>query len=585
MTPRDSLYRTTSDAGAGGAAVVAARHPIDLTRVLCLTAGALLFLSFGYTEMAGSDMWWHIAAGRELLQTRTLWMVDDWSWTALGQDWLNHEWLADVIYYAWVSAWGVESLVYWKWLVIIATFGTLQAALARDSGSALAGLLCAGMAIAVAAPFLDVRPHLYSLLNYCILLLLLLRRRTSTFVLAALFLVWVNLHGGFFFGLMALGILLFPWRDFDLATLRAALVTGLVCLLACTLNPSGFKTFLYPLTYAFDSSSPYRGLGEWLPPFKPGGIRSPLFFVVIWLPLLGMLYALPQVRRRVGVPWEGLALTLLTLAMALTSRRFIPLFGISLAVMLAPLVGLCLRAGWVKRFCPAAALAILLYAGVRLAPFPLQAAPAFHYLTAEYSYPEDMLNFIESNGISGRVYALYNWGGYIHWRTDGRMKVFIDGRADTLFDADTYHHYVGVLASRPGWIEAVEQSGAEFMLWPLGRGSGQRKLEALLTTGRWRPLYRDSVSWLLARTSVTLPANLKPSPDTPARDLTIAQVSALDSEIDTAIRFAEKSHRAVPWHKGACNLLVTLYRQRGEENRAVAVIEECRSYFPSAMLR
>jgi hypothetical protein len=271
--------------------------------------------------------------------------------------------------------------------------------------------------------------------------------------------------------------------------------------------------------------------------------------------------------------------------MALTSRRFIPLFGISLAVMLAPLLGLLLRARRVERFCPAAALAILLYAGLRLAPYPLQAAPAFHYLTAEYSYPEDLLNFIEVNDISGRVYALYNWGGYIHWRTDGRMKVFIDGRADTLFDADTYHHYVGVLSSRPGWIEALERSGAEFILWPHHRGAGQRKLQALVATGRWRPIYRDSVAWLLARTSVNLPANLKPSPDTPARDLTIAQVSALDGRIDQAIRFAEKSHRALPWHKGACNLLAGLYRQRGEESRAATVIAECRSYFPSAMLR
>ena len=564
---------------------MAPRHSIDFTRVLCFAAGAMLFLSFGFTEMAGSDMWWHIAAGRELVQTRTLWMVDDWSWTALGHDWLNHEWLADLIYYGWVSVSGVESLVYWKWLLIIATFAALQAALARESGSALAGLLCAGMAVAVAAPFLDVRPHLYSLLNYCILLLLLLRRGTSTLLLAALFLLWVNLHGGFFFGLMALGILLFPWREFSLANLRGALVTGLVCLLACTLNPSGVKTFLYPLTYAFDTTSPYRGLGEWLPPFKPGGIRSPLFFVAMWLPALGLLYALPRVRRSVGVPWEGLALTLLTLAMALTSRRFIPLFGISLAVMLAPLAGLLLRATRVERFAPAAALAVLLYAGYRLAPYPLQAAPAFHYLTAEYSYPEDMLNFIAANDIGGRVYALYNWGGYIHWRTDGRIRVFIDGRADTLFDADAYHHYVGVLASRPGWIDALEQSGAEFVLWPHHRGSGERKLQALVQTGRWRPLYRDSVGWLLASSRVALPEKLQPSPDTPARDLTIAQVSALDGEIDTAIQFAEKSHRARPWHKGACNLLAALHRQRGEEGRAAAVIAECRAYFPSSMLR
>ena len=84
---------------------------------ILLLAGAALYLSLGYTEMAGSDLWWHIAAGRELFQTGTPWMVDDWSYTAHGGDWLNHEWLADIVFFAWVDGFGLTTLVYWKWLV------------------------------------------------------------------------------------------------------------------------------------------------------------------------------------------------------------------------------------------------------------------------------------------------------------------------------------------------------------------------------------------------------------------------------------------------------------------------------------
>ena len=93
-----------------------------LPRILWLTAGALLFLSFGNTEMAGSDLWWHLAAGRELAETGTPWMVDRWSFTAAGGEWHNHEWLAGLIFYAWANTFGLVSLVYWKWLVIGATF-------------------------------------------------------------------------------------------------------------------------------------------------------------------------------------------------------------------------------------------------------------------------------------------------------------------------------------------------------------------------------------------------------------------------------------------------------------------------------
>ena len=557
----------------------------QITAILLFAAGALLFLSFGYTEMAGSDMWWHVAAGRELLQTGTLWMVDDWSYSALGEDWLNHEWLSDLIFYGWVSVGGVESLVYWKWLVIITTFAILQYVLGRESGSPLAGLLCAAMAVAVAAPFLDVRPHIYSLLNFSLLLLLLLGRQAKTWLLAVLFVVWVNLHGGFFFGLMALGILIFPWRSFSLDALRAAVVVGVICLLAATLNPSGLKTFLYPLKYAFDDTSPFRQLGEWLSPFEPGGIRSPLFFFFMWAPLAALAYLLPGVRKATGVPWEGLALTALTLAMALTSRRFIPLFGMSLAVLLAPLLGLLFRKLEGQKYAAVLALAALLFASYRLLPYPLKSGPAFHYLTAEYSYPVDMLNYMETNGISGKVYALYNWGGYIHWRTDGDLKVYMDGRADTIYGADIYRNYIQVLVSSPGWIEQLESTRPDYILWPHIRKSGQQKLQQLLQTGRWRPVYRDSVSWLMARSSLELPEKLQASPATPWRDMSVAQVSAWSGKTDEAIEYAEKARRVLPWHKGACNLLSEIYRERGEESQANNTLEQCRDYFPSTFLR
>jgi hypothetical protein len=412
-----------------------------------------------------------------------------------------------------------------------------------------------------------------------------LGRPAKTWVLAVLFLVWVNLHGGFFFGLMALGILIFPWRNFNLDTLRAAIVVGVICLLAAALNPSGFKTFLYPLKYAFDESSPFRQLGEWLSPFQPGGIRSPLFFVFMWVSAVGIVYLLPRVRKTVEVPWEGIVLTALTLAMALTSRRFIPLFGMSLAVMIAPLLGLCFRKMQVQRYGVALALAALLFSAYRMLPYPLKSGPAFHYLTAEYSYPVDMLNYIEANGIQGKVYALYNWGGYIHWRTDGDLKVFMDGRADTIYDADTYRGYIQVLVSSPGWIDVLEATGPEYILWPHIRKSGQQKLQQLLATGRWRPVYRDSVSWLLARTSVALPRNMQSAPDTPWRDMSVAQLSAWGGETGKAIQYGEKTRQSIPWHKGACNLLTETYRGMGEEDKAANVLRQCRGYFPSAMLQ
>ncbi|TGD71724.1 hypothetical protein E4634_16525 [Mangrovimicrobium sediminis] len=558
---------------------------LDPLQVLLFLAGILIYLSFGYTEMAGSDLWWHLAAGRELFQTGTPWMVDDWSYSALGHDWLNHEWFADIIFWSWASAFGQASLVYWKWLVVIVTFCLLQWTLQRQTGNGFAALVCAALAAAIAAPFIDIRPHLYSLLFYCLLLCLLLGKTPRRWLLALIFLVWVNLHGGFFFGLMALGVLLFPWRNFSLLRLRTAFLTGLLCLAAAAINPSGFETFLYPLVYAFDSSSPYRGLGEWLPPFKPGGIRSPLFFYFMWAPLLALVYAVPAVRKRLGdVPWEGLVLTGLTLAMALTSRRFIPIFGISLALLLAPLAGLVFDVLRHRALQYLVAMVFISVGVARLWYYPLQAAPAFHYLTAEYTYPEDMVSFMQANDLHGKVFALYNWGGYLHLRTDGAMKVYIDGRADTLYSADEYNLYVGVLRGMPGWIDVIEGTGAQYILWPAASRNGPRMLERLLASKRWRLVYQDAVSFLVVRNGVPIPEKLKASPGSPARDLTVAMNAARENRVELALVYTRRVREAVPWQKTACQLQVNMLRFQDHLREAADVLQECRGWFPTDML-
>ncbi len=556
-------------------------NTLQANKLLWLLAGAVLYLSFGYTEMQGSDLWWHIAAGRRVWESGTVWLSDSWSFTFAGAPWINHEWLTDLLYYGWVSLLGLESLVYWKWLVIILTYSVLQLALLRVGKQPAAALFCAGVAAAVAAPFIDIRPHLYSLLGFTILIYMLLNRTASIWKLGLLFVVWVNLHGGFIFGLMALAILVFPWRDLRVAAMTRPAGVVVVCTLACLVNPDGINSFLLPLTYALDADSPFRQLAEWLPPFRSGGIRSPLFVWVLGAtPVVAVAYAVPWVRRATGVPWEGLALCGLTLLMALTSRRFIPLFAISWAVMSAPLIGLLLHKLRADNVNSLLAVLALLFGAYRMLPYPVSAGPAYHYLTAEYSYPIDTLNYVEANDIQGNIFAYYNWGGYIHWRTDGKLKVFIDGRANTVYDDDTYNAYVAVLGSKPGWLDVVESSQADYFLWPYHIRGGE-KFRAMMSSGRWQVVYQDSVSYLLARKSVRLGEQRKPSLASPYRLLSAAHLNALRGNNTAAALQAERVLEQIPYQKGACNLAARAHMRLGDTARAEEIMAACRAYFPS----
>jgi hypothetical protein len=476
---------------------------LDGTNLVLMVAAALLFLSFCYTEIAGADLWWRVASGRELVQAKALWLVDDWSFASWGGEWFSHEWLSDLIFYAWVSAWGIESLVYFKWLLVVTSFAILLYVIDRQTRSPLTALLCSALAVAGAAPYLEVGPGLYSLLNFSLLLFLLLGRQANPWLLALLFIGWVNLDSGFIFGLLALAVLVWPWQGRPQPHCpHRALSTVSLCLLACLLNPLGIAVFPHALTQVSGFDQPAALLEEWLAASGSGAAGSPVASYLIspvWMPLLGM----------------------------------------ALAVMIAPAVRLLLH--WLRLESCSAWLgwALLLYGVFHLPPHPLKSGQALHYLSADYLYPVEMLNFIEANGLRGNVYAPYSWGGYIHWRTGGELKVFLDSRTGGIYDADSYRQYLDVLASRPGWLALVESTDADYVLWPHEFGDGRGKLQQLLDTGRWQPVCGDSVSWLLARAPDWLTGSAQPVPETPWCDMAVAGRRDPDAPADNKVSSVE----------------------------------------------
>jgi hypothetical protein len=549
-------------------------------------AAILTFWSFGYTMLRGGDLWWHLAVGAWVVDHKALPLVDFWSFTREGQPWLQHEWLADLIYGIWARLFDVSSLVYWKWIILIATFVLLfyvVRSIGKEFISSYASVL---LGIAIAAPFLDIRPHLYSLLGYVTLLILTLLPRHPPLYLPFVFLIWVNLHGGFFFGLMALSIILIvKTMKSDFVEWRRSAFIFAGCAIACLINPNGIYAFTYPLKYAFDKSSPFaKSIGEWQPPFAAGDMQSPLYPYAIGVFIAAVFFVLSArtYRKERGTPWIELALGFLTLAMSLTSRRFIPLFGISLSLLVGPVLGYLLapRLRRIPKLIPAL-LAIFLGI-IWLAPYPLKPY-AFHYLVAEDNFPVEICNFIETNQLSGNLFAYYDWGGYLHYRTRGQMKVYIDGRADTVYDDQTLIRYSTVQGFRSGWEEIIESSSSNYVLWP--RRKEEAQMGQLVTSGRWRVLYEDAVSILLVRSDFQLSSPLQPTNDSAYRRL----ASGIRNLEQRRYPEAEKDFRGAidlqPHLQLACYSLVHAQASQGAKDQANGTLEHCQKIFPNRQKR
>ncbi len=557
--------------------------------LLWLAAALLTFWSFGFTTMKGSDLWWHLASGRWIWQNRTLNFKDPWSFTQHGQPWISHEWLSDVIFHGWSRWLGMETLVWWKWSVLVSAFVLLFLALRKVAGSSLAGYLAALAAIAVGAPFFDVRPQLYSLLGFAVLLRVALLPSRYRWLLPIGFFFWMNLHGGFFFGLLVLTTIFAIARLFGEAK-KNDLPLWLGCLVVCLLNPNGPDAYVFSLHYATNPKSAYLRIGEWKPLWEEGGIRDALYYPAIGVFLVSsaLAFVARLHRKSARLTYTSLALALLTLAMSLKSRRFIPLFGIAQSLILAPVLALGIERieelvarrfpqGSRKRFLRflLPGLATVLGA-VWLWPYPLSSR-AFLYLTSQDSFPVEATNVAEANQLGGKVFAYYEWGGYLDLRTDGRLQVFIDGRADTVFDDQIYRRYSRVHNLAQGWEKIVDQSGADYFLWPNQR---RKQIDGLLATKDWRVLHADHIAVLLIRADLARPDPLLPSPDSAWRELALGGRASGSKDWSDAGKHFQRALDLMPNLRMACEYLANAQAHSDGITAAEATLDRCQRSFP-----
>jgi hypothetical protein len=547
------------------------RNKPEAAVVLAWYAAAVpFFWSFGYTIMRAGDLWWHLATGRWIVENGAIPFQDSWSYTAGDARWVVDAWLSDLIFHLWTAGFGPMSLAWWKWGLLVGMLCLLFHLLCRLWGNRAAAFVAVALAGATAAPFWDIRPHLYSMLLLVVLLELTLGRKRPSVLVVPLLLLWVNLHAGFALGLVALAILLLPFLTQKEERKRTVLI-GAASLLVCFANPNTYHAITQPLLYAF-VDSPFKTIGEWAPALAPGGIRSPFYPWMIALFLTAAIYVATRLRP---IPWGPLALGLLTLAMSLQSRRFVPFFALAMTVVVTPLIRKLVEP-LVRRLPewapPAVAFAVGL---VLLWPYP-QRSYAFHHMTGEFTLPVETVDFIEQNGIEGKVFTHWTWGGYLHLWTGGGLRVFIDGRASALFDDRTYLDYIGVVEGAPGWISVVEGSGAEYFLWPLDQVERAR---ALIDTGRWHGVTADYLSVLLARTD-RMPRSPRATVDSAHKRLSQGVLAFNRGDYPKAERELETALEMMPWEARACDWLARARAARGDLARARETVRECQRIFP-----
>jgi hypothetical protein len=368
---------------------------------------------------------------------------------------LKHEWLAQAVFYLAYAAAGFPGLVWLRVAMVSAYCGLAGLMVFRRTNSFYRALAAAGATALVAGFFLSDRPYQFTYLLLAATLVILEYRRWL-WLLPPLFLVWANLHGGFFLGLVAVGVycaeaLFLRWRKQPVADERKLWLAAAACVLAAGINPNGYLAI--PVVAAYQKSYLQSTLFEWVHgPLWPPNLISVLLFAAAAV----LVWQRPKTRL---VDWLLLALFGAAYVSAVRNTNLVGL--------IAPIViGSYVPSRYVPSKPALPALAEFVAAGIVVALIFAELAQGrgFQLRAADWKYPSGAAGFLEAHQIAGRMFNSYEKGGYLIWRLWPQERVFIDGRALNESVFLDYQRMVRYAGGSPGARELLDRYGIQVIV-------------------------------------------------------------------------------------------------------------------------
>jgi len=470
---------------------------------------AVLWLVLGPT-VADPDLWGHLRYGLDNLEAGKVLRTDVYSYLSKPGTWVNHEWLAEVSMGLAYQAGGSVGLVLLKAVLALGSLAAVYAA-ARLRGAGLVAACAAlvGTALGLRPVLSPVRPQMFTVLGFSLLLYILVRRETRPSVvwwLVPVYIVWTNAHGGFLAGVAFLGLAVLiegyqvmtagGWR----ALLHRPFVTlaqaALAALAATLVNPYGLGLWRFLLRTA---TVPRPEIVEW----QPLASFPAFMFFVGALIVLGLWAVIRSGRPRSPLL---LAIYIVSVVMTTVAVRHLLFFALAWAVFHAEHVQAAgawllrpLNPGRVLRralWATTLLLAVALWINVLASPVTIE--------VREESYPARAIALIKEHLPQGRLVIYFDWGQYALWHLGPEVQVSMDGRRETVYDDRIYQQSLELTFGHGDWDELLRQDAPDLVL--VSKAHAAHNL--MLLHPEWTQVYEDPLCSLHARAGSTLAEEL-----------------------------------------------------------------------------
>jgi len=443
------------------------RKTFNILIVLLVYSSVIYFFSF---ITADPDLWGHIMFGKEIWTSETIPSVDIYSYTAFGAEWINHEWLSEVLMWLLFNTFGSPGLLIGKMIIGLITVTAISIISYNRKNKFLIYSIVFVISVFIMSPGFMTRPQLatflFTSIFFLVIHLYLERRINLLWTLPIIMVIWVNSHGGFIIGAGILAIVaVFEFiscflKKMDSSHLRGLILWTLIAEASVLINPYGFDL----LVFLYKTLTLSRSISEWdsVSLFDLSYIRLKIFSICVILSFF--------INRNKNRYWE-IGIIIIAMLFAFLHQRHTPVFAILAAPFLAEKISRI--AETVKLNVKVTSLshqvvlciAIAFIIGYQLfATINKHVKTEFNIIVDPNVYPVRAMRFLKVNDIKGNLLVPFDWGEYAVWKLYPDNKVSIDGRFDTVYPADVINDHFNGAKSEDGWNYLMNKYPTDIIL-------------------------------------------------------------------------------------------------------------------------
>ncbi len=412
--------------------------------ILIFVFSASVFCFFRTT--IDPDFWGHLQFGKDVYELKSIPQSDTYSYSAYGTKSINHEWLAELIFYSIYFNFSSFGLVLFKFFIALVLSIILYKEIKDNIQSKLLLVAVFLVSIKVISYGFAVRTQIFTYLFFAIVLLALKRHENDgdnslLFCLPPIFLVWSNLHGGFVAALAVMA----AYITIKLASRsfpdKKIIYVALLSLSATLVNPYGIDLWEFLLRSM--THTPLLYISEWNRVYASATFIN--YFILLAITVIVLI-------RQKLKPFEYI-LIISGACYSFAVNRHTVLFSIIFAIFLPKYIGNIFDSFYQRLeqrlsnnfFMISCLLCSLFFFWVTFFNSP---ANASKILVPSNKYPVDAIEFLKTNEIHGNIFPWFDWGEMVIGEMSTSSKVFFDGRFGIVYDGQFIREYFEVVYSQ-----------------------------------------------------------------------------------------------------------------------------------------